>query len=244
MSPREYRRPPWLADVIVRLALPSDAVGRSILGDLREEHALASPLDPCSRAGWYWRQALGVSTRYGWRRTRQALGLSADPDPEKPRTQRKGVQFMESMWQDIRYAARTMRKSPAFTTIAVLILALGIGANTAIFSVVDAVLLRSLPYPEADRIVRISHGDIEQGFDRGRDFSPPDFEDLRDGAITLERVVSYFYWPGSATVNLTGDGPPVQLQTVPVSEDFFTLLGGQAAIGRIFARRSDSTAQS
>ena len=235
MSPPEYRRPPWLADVIVRLALPSDAVGRSILGDLREEHALASPLDPRSRAGWYWRQALGVSGRYGWRRARRALGFNADPDPGKSGPRSKGALFMESIWQDIRYAARTMKKSPAFTTIAVLILALGIGANTAIFSVVDAVLLRSLPYPEADRIVRISHGDIEQGFDRGRDFSPQDFEDLRDGAVTLEHVVSYFYWPGSATVNLTGDGPPVQLQTVPVSEDFFTLLGGQAAIGRIFA---------
>ncbi len=234
MSPREYRRPPWLADVIVRFALPSDAVGRSILGDLREEHALASPLDPRSRAGWYWRQALGVSTRYGWRRTRQALGLSADPDPEKPRTQRKGVQFMESMWQDIRYAARTMRKSPAFTTIAVLILALGIGANTAIFSVVDAVLLRQLPYTDAHDIVRISHGHAEQGFDRGRHFSPQDFDDLRASSVTLEQMAGYFYVPGSATVNLTGDGPPVQLQAVPVSHDFFPLLGGQAAIGRTF----------
>lgn len=235
MSHREYRRPPWLADVILRLALPSDAVGRSILGDLREEHGLASPLDPRSRAGWYWRQALGVSGRYGWRRTRSALGLNVDVGPGKPGPRSKGALFMESIWQDIRYAARTMRKSPAFTTIAVLILALGIGANTAIFSVVDAVLLRQLPYTDAPEIVRISHGHTEHGFDRGRDFSPQDFDDLRAGSVTLEQVAGYFYRPGSATVNLKGDGPPVQLQAVPVSEDFFPLLGVQASIGRTFA---------
>ncbi len=99
--PREYRRPPWLADVIVRLALPSDAVGRSILGDLREEHAVASPLDPRSRAGWYWRQALGVSTRYGWRRTRQALGFSADPDPGKPHAPEHHSESTEAMFAHI-----------------------------------------------------------------------------------------------------------------------------------------------
>ncbi len=83
--------------------------------------------------------------------------------------------------------------------------------------------------------MRLSHGHAELGFDRGRDFSPQDFEDLREGSVTLVQMASYFYWPGSATVNLTGDGSPVQLQAVPVSDDFFTLLGGQAAIGRTFA---------
>ncbi|MEE8062210.1 MAG: ABC transporter permease, partial [Gemmatimonadales bacterium] len=235
MSSHAPRRPPWLADLLLRLTLPSDPVGQSILGDLRSEHADASPLDAKSRPGWYWRQALGVSGRYGWRKMRLAAGLPPEPDPHQTTAKTKGALFMESIVRDIQYALRSLRKNPGFAAVAILILALGIGANTAIFSVVDAVLLRSLPYPEADRIVRISHGDVEQGFDRGRDFSPQDFEDLRAGSVTLEQVVSYFYWPGSATVNLTGDGSPVQLQAIPVSEDFFTLLGGQAAIGRTFA---------
>jgi len=224
-----------LADLLIRLTVPSDPVGQSILGDLREEHALASPLDPRSRAGWYWRQALGVSGRYGWRRTRRVLGLQVDPDPGKPGPRSKGALFMESIWQDIRYAVRAMKRSPAFTIIAVLILALGIGANTAIFSVVDAVLLRHLPYADAHEIARISHGHAEQGFDRGRNFSPQDFDDLRTSSVTLEQMAGYFYMSGGTTVNLTGDGPPIQLQAVPVSEDFFSLLGGQAAIGRTFS---------
>ena len=148
MSTPSPRRPPWLADLFLRMTLPQDPVGQSILGDLRAEYADASPLDSRSRPGWYWRQAVGVGGRYGWRKLRRIVGLPPESDPSHPTAKTKGVLFMESIARDIRYALRSFRKNPGFAAIAILILALGIGANTAIFSVVDVYMFRSLPFPD------------------------------------------------------------------------------------------------
>src|SRR5579864_1234584 len=95
------------------------------------------------------------------------------------------------MWSDLRYAVRTMRKSPGFTAVAVLTLALGIGANTAMFSVVDAALLRPLPFPESDRLVRIS------STKNGASLGGPSAMDMRDFARanhSFESLVIYDRW--------------------------------------------------
>src|SRR5512135_1023038 len=106
---------------------------------------------------------------------------------KEERREARGVQHMENLLQDLRYGWRMLVKKPAFTIVAVLTLALGVGANTAIFSIVDAVLLRPLPFPEPDRLVRIYFNNQGIGL-RGVRFSVPEFDDLRRQTDVFEDV--------------------------------------------------------
>jgi ABC-type lipoprotein release transport system permease subunit len=135
---------------------------------------------------------------------------------------------MQAVWQDIRYGIRVLLKTPGFTSIAVITLALGIGACTAIFSVVDGVLLRSLPYPEAERIVQIRELNPSG---KQIQFAEPNFIDLRARSRTLESIAEYS--GGPATV--TGGSEPARAITFSVSADFFRVLGTQPFLGRTFA---------
>jgi predicted permease len=136
--------------------------------------------------------------------------------------------------QDIKYGFRTLLKSPGFTTVAVLTLAIGIGANTAIFSFVDGVLLKPVPYANADRIVRV----LEK---------PPGDADARNGISTLnyldwQRQNSVFQYMAARTggsVTLTGVNEPVQLRGARVSAHWFDILGVGAVMGRTFAADED-----
>jgi predicted permease len=138
---------------------------------------------------------------------------------------------MDNLLQDLRYALRTLRRSPGFTLVAVLTLALGIGLNTAIFSVVNGVLLRPLPFRAPDQLVHLHHVHPEEAAEGGP-FSPQDFEDLQSGAKGFESMAAYMYDKGDAALNLTGDGEPMQVQAAHVSKEFFPLLGVNAAVGR------------
>src|SRR5262252_2180735 len=135
---------------------------------------------------------------------------------------------MQTMWQDLRYGARMLLKKPGFTLIAVITLALGIGANTAIFSVVNAVLLRPLPYPEPDRLVFIYNS--MRGLYPKMGLMEAEYLRLRDQARTMESVSLYT----STTYTLTGIGEPERISSGTASGDFFTLLGAQMALGRTF----------
>src|SRR5688572_11359095 len=134
---------------------------------------------------------------------------------------------MSSLLRDVRHSVRTLRQSPGFTAVAVLTLAIGIGANTAIFSFVDAMLLKPLPYPNADRIVRIME-------------KPPRGE--RNGISTLNfldwqkenTVFDFMSAQAGGPVTLTGGAEPVQLRGGRVSADYFRLFGIEAALGRTF----------
>src|SRR5688572_19332854 len=97
-------------------------------------------------------------------------------------------QSMETLWQDVRYGVRTLAKSPGFTLVAVLTLALGIGANSAIFSFVNAVLLRPLPYPEPDRLVLLTEWSEQVP---NMSFSVANFEDVRDQNRVFESLVAF-----------------------------------------------------
>ena len=137
------------------------------------------------------------------------------------------------MGHDSRYAIRTLLKNPAFTVIAVLALALGIGTNTAIFTVVDRVLLRPLPYRDADRLVN-----VVRKFRTGTSpsMSIPKFASIRQADL-LDAVAIYdFMGPG---MNLSGTGGPEQVRGVHVSEAYFRLFGVAPVIGRAFSLEED-----
>ena len=124
----------------------------------------------------------GLTREEAIRRTRLSFG-GMDQVKEECREAR-GVQLMETFLQDIRYGLRMLRKKPAFTLVAVLTLALGVGANTAIFSIVNAVLLRDLPYRDPDRLVRIIFNSPGLGL-RDVPFSVPELDDLRIDPVYL-----------------------------------------------------------
>jgi hypothetical protein len=136
---------------------------------------------------------------------------------------------MRALWQDTRYGLRMLVKSPGFTVVAVLTLALGIGASTAIFSVVEAFLLRPLPYRDPEQLVRVECempgvGRMNVGT------SVPEFEDLRDRAGVFEALSMVFPMHG----NLTGVDRPQRVEAMAVSPGYFRLLGVSATMGRTF----------
>src|SRR5436190_16785713 len=131
---------------------------------------------------------------------------------------------MDHLGQDIQYAFRRLLKAPGFTLIAVATLALGIGANSAIFSVVNGVLLKPLPYPEADRLVGVYH--VSEG--QRAVMSGPNFIDVTRAAKSLENAAAV----SSGTVILTGEGEPVRLEVAGVSASLFNVLRVRPALGR------------
>src|SRR5580704_12809457 len=136
---------------------------------------------------------------------------------------------MEMLFNDIRYAFRIMRKSPGFTLIIILTLALGIGANTSIFSIVSAVLLRSLPYYDPSRLVKITFNNPGIDLHDVR-FSVPELEDLKSRADIFKEVSVVF----AGSTNLTGGTQPERLEMLEVSPNYFSMLGTAPEIGRLF----------
>ena len=137
---------------------------------------------------------------------------------------------MEILFNDVRYAFRIMRQSPGFTLIIILTLALGIGANTSIFSIVNAVLLRSLPYYDPGRLVKITFNNPGIGL-RDVPLSVPELEDLKSRAGIFKEVSVLFPGP----TNLTGAGQqPERLELLEVSPNYFSMLGTTPEIGRLF----------
>src|SRR2546426_590976 len=138
---------------------------------------------------------------------------------------------METIWQDIRFGVRMLANKPGVTVIAVIALALGIGASTAIFSVVNTVLLRPLPYPNGNRLVMI----WEQNRPRSRDrnvVSPTNFLDWREQSPVFEGMAAFFASP----FNLTGLGDPEEVIGMATSTDLFDVLGAHAMLGRTFIK--------
>jgi predicted permease len=136
---------------------------------------------------------------------------------------------METLLQDSRYGIRMIRKNPGFAAVALVTLALGIGANTAIFSVVNAVLLRPLPYPASDRLEKLTFSNPGIGL-KDVPFSYPEFEDVKTNSGVFEEVS--VVWPSDG--NLTGSKQPTRLNLLAVSPNYFTMLGVVPQIGRLF----------
>src|SRR5205085_4333075 len=143
---------------------------------------------------------------------RALLRLGGMEQTKEAYRERRGLPLLETLWQDLRFAARMLRKNPGFTAVAVLTLALGIGANTAIFSLVNGILLVPLPYPGPEQLVSIT-GTYPKG-----------------GAVAMREQVHTMdvaaYYEGHE-FNLTGQGQPVRLTGAVVSAEFFFVLGAR-----------------
>lgn len=144
----------------------------------------------------------------------------------------RGLPLLETLLQDLRFALRMLLKSPGFTAIAVLTLALGIGANTALFSVINGVLLNPLPFPNANRIVAMFQD--KQNFPKGS-ISYPNFLDWRQDNRCFESIAAYRWADGT----LRGTGEPEEVRAQRVSATFFSILGVQPILGRNFTEDED-----
>ena len=142
---------------------------------------------------------------------------------------------MHSIWQDLRYGFRVLLKRPGFTAVVVLTLALGIGANTAIFTVVDAVLLRPLPYPEPERLVQIGSTNPTRDL---LDATPRKFRFWREHSRSFESMATYRSF--GAGISTSGGGEPEHASGLRVSADFFSVLGLDPTLGRKFTKEEDN----
>jgi putative ABC transport system permease protein len=140
---------------------------------------------------------------------------------------------MRTLIQDLRYASRNLLKSRGFAAVAVLTLAAGIGANTAIFSIINAVLLRSLPYRNPDRLVRLYETEAAPG---RYPFTGPDFIDWKTQNGTFSDMTLFSWW---RDMNLSGKGHADHVRGVPTEANFFSLLGVKPILGRAWAPGED-----
>src|SRR5260221_5244532 len=228
--------PEWDGEIRKRLA------GLSLTGpreaELMEE--VSAHLDDVYRhglapglAGEESRTAALESLQEGeWQR---GTGRPRQPHQQEPialGTEASGPRrYFASLSRDLHYGARTLRNHPGLTAAAVLPLALGIGANTAIFSLVSAVLLRSLPVREPERLVQVA-------WDKGSVLSYPEYAELRDGSRTFEGRLAAW---GGIEASLNADGQTDLVVGVIASGNYFDVLGVRAALGRLLSPSDDVT---
>jgi predicted permease len=178
--------------------------------------------------------ASGVSPAEARRRARMALG---GPEQVKEECRdARGTRWVEDFWQDLRYAMRTLRQRPSFAAVAILTLALGVGASTVMFTVVNGVLLRPLPYPRPDRLVAV-HGHTETWNAKlygEQNVAYPDFLDCKRESRSLTLAGSIF---NDGTVSGSGDPEHVEFQEI--SSNLFSVLGVSLAQGRVFLPEDD-----
>ncbi len=146
----------------------------------------------------------------------------------------RGIRFIETLFQDVRYGLGMLTRNPGFTCIAVLTLALGIGANTAIFSVVNGVLWSSMPYPQPEQLAMVWCDNRRQGIPDDIT-SYPNFVDWRDRNKTFQGMAGVT----SENFNLTGGGQPEEISAASVSINFFQLIGVNPALGRVFSAEEE-----
>ena len=210
---------------------PGDGWGGTVAGDLQEEF-----FQDCEAVGAkaarrrFLRRALSVGTWGMMERVGGVLraALSALTMKDMEETMGRWV-------QELRIAARGLRRSPGFTLVVVLTLAVGIGANTAIYSAVRGILLEPLRFPESDRLVVVRH--TAPGFDFDQiPLAEDTYALIREEQRVFERMGAY---RTESTVNLTGDGEPQVLQAATVSWDLAPTLGVSFALGRGFTEEED-----
>jgi putative ABC transport system permease protein len=211
----------WM--LLLRL-LPRD-LRDNIAGDLHEEFLrIYSARGRWRAAVWGWACGTRVVAAFAWERFRHRRGVP--PIGEELRAK---ASFWDSLRQDTRFSIRLLRQQPAFTAVAVGAMVVGIGGNTAMFSIVDAVLWRALPYADADRVMQLA----EQRPKEGRTFgavSPADFFDWRSQSRSFASMAAYY----ETALNLTRAGEPERIPALMITSGFLEALGIMPASGRGF----------
>src|SRR4030095_1341877 len=216
-------RLPRGVEALLRYGLPADQ-REPIAGDLLEEYVERADRDGRLRAlAVVWAQAARLAWRFRLERT--VHGRPLPPIADEIRRSN----MWDALRQDITFAMRMLRRQPGFAVVAILALALGIGANTAIFSVVDAVLWRALPYSQADEIVALGEARPREGRVNGP-VAPADFFDWRRDSRSFAAMAAHM----ENAVNLTGRGEPERLRGLAVSPAFLSALGLTPVAGRDF----------
>jgi putative ABC transport system permease protein len=224
------RSPPRLAALLLRFSIRNAEICEAILGDLEEELAtlIGAGSPPRQVRLWYWRAILGLSRRFAF----QAFPGAERQPPSSP-VQGAGGQaaILEALGQDLAYAFRGLRGIPGLTVASILTLTLGIGANVAMFSIIEPALLRPLPYEEPDRLV-LGLGTLE-GQEYSQTVSAHDYVDLKDRSTAFESLGAQTAWPWISS--LAGGEEPLRLPVGWVSVDFFRTLGIDPVLGRQFS---------
>ncbi|HEX5473927.1 MAG TPA: ADOP family duplicated permease [Vicinamibacterales bacterium] len=205
-----------------------------VLGDLEEEFAARREVSPPAARRWYWRQALRCCAAP----PRVHQQVSAIP-PFREDSRRDSM--LRTLAADLRYALRVLFRTPSFTAGVVVVLALGIGANTAIFSIVNAVLLRPLPFSDSGRLVRLFHEPPQNAFPGIHRFSvsPANFYDWQRDAHAFDAMALYRFRP----FTLTGGDHAEAVTACAVGKEFFAVVGAAPALGRVFRTEEDSPAR-
>jgi len=220
-------RPPRSALALLDWRLPSEW-REIVLGDLVEEFQLRAATSPAAARRWFW-----------W----QAIRCAAAPPPSGRRAAtvptRPGDSRMRSLLADLRYACRVMRRTPGYALAVIAVLALGIGANTAIFSIVNAVLLRPLPLHEPERLVRIFHRPPQDAFPGADTFplSPANFYDWQRMATSFEGMAMF---RGGRVLTLVGKGAAHPVTGGSVGAGFFDIVRARPLLGRVFRADEDA----
>jgi len=226
-------KPPRLPELLLCLTIPSAICREGLLGDLEEEFEMRREVAPRGATRWYWGSSLRLAVRYGWDR------LRGNTKSKKPRNlnqaPRRGDPIMLQILQDLRFALRTLVKSPGFTAVAILTLAIGIGASTAMFSTLNAMLLQPLPFEEPERLViaKTTFSGNENWTSSADDFV--DFRDQNDVLVSFSAMSGF-----SGSVTVTGQEEPERIEMQWVSWDFFHTLGVDLFMGRHFSPDEES----
>ncbi len=220
--------PPGLAVWLLTRRVPADWRD-FVLGDLEEEFHQRSAASPAAARRWFWRQTV-----------RCAIAPPQPPSLHLSRSQ--GDPLVRTLAADLRYALRVLWRAPSFALAVILVLALGIGANTAIFSIVNAVLLRPLPFHEPERLVRLFHEPPQATFPGIHRFSvsPANFYDWKRDAKMFDGMAIYRF----RQFILTGGGNAEAIVAGAVGDGFFEVAQASAALGRVLLREEDSPARS
>jgi len=200
-----------------------------VLGDLEEEFQSRRAASPSDARAWFWRQTLRCLAA-------PPRARRHSPPFHSPRSPEDSV--MRTLVADFRYASRVLSRAPSFAAAVVAVLALGIGANTAIFSIVNAVLLRPLPFEDPDRLVRLFHEPPQNAFPGIHRFSvsPANFYDWKRDAQMFEGMAIYRF----RQLTLTGAGDAEAVVAGAVGADFFQVVRARPSLGRVFLADEDS----
>jgi len=209
--------PPRLARWLLNRVVPERPEGDTIRGDLFEDYAARRERSAAAAWCWYWIATLSILLRY--RRTRN------------PYVDHARQPLQEALAQDVRYGVRRLIKAPAFTAVVLVTLGLGIGANTAIFSALNAVLLQPLPYPDAHRLVRLIGVNPIQGLDDSA-ISAEDFLDWQREARSFEALGAFQRY--STSIAAAGEGGSAERVAAVVETNLLPVLGVPPAAGRGF----------